>query len=124
MFTTQLTHTQPKLLTPPQGIHPIGQLRKNPQKNTFQPLEVAENHSSTVGRQPAGKSAPLLDGNRHFYSPKIDSSARRKKIRASPRSTHISQISFSPILLLPSSSNPKWGSGGDAGLKERDGDEK
>jgi len=59
----------------------------------IQLLEVAENHSSTAGRQPAGKSAPLLG-------------------------RHLSQI-FSPILLFPSSSNPKWGSGGDAGLKER-----
>jgi hypothetical protein len=108
-------HTQSKLLTLPHETHPIGQLRKNPQKKPLStvgsrrklPLEVAGNHSSTVGRRPQD-----MQENRCLCSP--------KKIGSSHRSTHLSQISFSPILLLPSSSNPKWGSGGDAGLKERD----
>lgn len=107
-FTTQPIHTQPKLLMPLQRTHQIGQLRKNPQKISFR--RKSPFNRWTMTRDP--QSAPLLDGNRRFCLP--------EKIGSFPRSTHLSQISFSPILLLPSSSNPKRGSGGHAGLKERD----
>jgi hypothetical protein len=101
-FTTQPTHTQPKLLTPPQRTHQIGQLRKNPQKISF------------CWKSPFNRWMTTRDPqeNRHLCLP--------EKIDASPRSTHLSQISFSLVLLLPFSSNLKRGSGGHAGLKERD----
>jgi hypothetical protein len=98
VHNTANTHTQPKLLTPPQGTHPICQLRKNPQNNPFQPLEVAGNR--------LWKSPKILFNRRTTTRRKIGASARRKKIGAFPRPTHLSQISFSPILLLPSSLNP------------------
>jgi len=118
-------HTQPKLLTPPQRTHQIGQLRKNPQKTYFNLWKSSEITLQPLDDdpQPAGKSVPLLDGNQRLCLPIIGASARQKK--SAPllgRPTFLR--SPSPILFLPSSSNPKWGSGGHAGLKERDGDEK
>jgi hypothetical protein len=104
-------HTQPKITNTTTGNTPNWLTKE---KSTEKPISTAGSrrkllfNSWTTTRRKI--SSPLLDGNRHFCSPKIG---------ASPPSTYLSQISFSSILLLPSSSNP-WGSGGDAGL-EREG---
>jgi hypothetical protein len=99
-FTTQPTHTT-EITDATTENTPNWLTKEKFTENNFQPLEVVGNHSSTVGRQPATHR-------------KISASPRRPTFLRSP----------SPILLLPSSSNPKRGSGRHAELKERDGDEK
>jgi hypothetical protein len=118
-------HTQPKLLTPPQRTHQIGQLRKNPQRTPFNLWKSPEITLQLLDDdpQPAGKSVPLLHGNRHLCLPIIGASTRQKK-SAPLLGLPTFLRSPSQILLLPSSLNPKRGSGRHAGLKERDGDEK
>jgi hypothetical protein len=108
-FTTQPTHTT-EITDATTENTPNWLTKEKYTENNFQPLEVVGNHSSTVGRRPTTHR-------------KIGASARWKK--SAPligRPTFLR--SPSPILLLPSSSNPKRGSGGHAELKERDGDEK
>jgi hypothetical protein len=45
------------------GNTPNQPTKEKSTKNSFQPLEIAVNHSSTAGRRPTRKSAPLLAGN-------------------------------------------------------------
>lgn len=82
-------HTQPKLLTPLQRTHQIGQLRKNPQKISFRRKSPFNRWTMTrdgnrrlcsteIGASARQKSAPLLDENWRVCSPKIGASARRK----------------------------------------------
>jgi hypothetical protein len=77
-FTTQPTHTTEITNTTTENT-PNRPTKEKSTENTFQPLEVARNHSSTVGRRPAAcrkigafarrKSAPLLGRPTFLRSP-------------------------------------------------------